>query len=538
MARNLRVPRRDQAMLFPVDLREWLPENDLVWFVLDVVEQMDLAEFYARLRVNGQGGAAYDPAMMVALLVYANAVGVNSSRSIERACTRDAGFKVVTGLLQPDHSTISRFLKDNQALVKSLFVQVLRLCRQAGMARLGVISIDGTKIAANASWAKSYTAAALDHQIAETQAEITSMEQAIERNAARLVAEQVALDEAEDARHGPDGGGPDEDLPASLRSKTERLEKIKRAKADLDERDRQARESMLAEQKAKQADYDAKVAAGNCPGGRRPKDEVAYGAPRRRDKATGEWIEPAAPRASVTDPDSRRMKAKHGYLQGYNAQVGVTEDQIIVGFHVSQHPTDHHQYRDVMNDITTNMSATRPARPQQQTDQQTEDVADVDDELDDGQGENLEEVTDERIETELAAAAARVDDTGVLIADAGYANEQTFQQAEDDGITMIAPLASDERLQQGEDPAGGQDLTDRPATRRAQQRLRTPTGRDLYKLRGQTSEPVNGQLKDRRHLRQFATRGLQSVTAEFALGATVHNLMKLFNHHQAPPTPA
>ena len=162
----MRFPQRDQPMLLPVDLRDWLGEDDLVWHVLDVVEQLDLSGFYARYRANGQGGAAYDPAMLLALIIYAHAVGVRSSRMIERACTRDVGFMVVCGRLVPDHSTITRFLPAHRAAVEGLFAQVLRLCHQAGMVRLGVIAIDGTKIAANASWAKSYTADALAHPAA------------------------------------------------------------------------------------------------------------------------------------------------------------------------------------------------------------------------------------------------------------------------------------------------------------------------------------------------------------------------------------
>src|SRR5512142_555282 len=188
MAWNLRVPQRDQAMLLPVDVREWLSEDDLVWHVLDVVDRLDLSKFYARYRINGQGAAAYDPAMMLALVMYAHAVEIKSSRAIERACTRDAGFKVITGLLVPDHSTVSRFVKTHQDAVQGLFAQVLRLCHEAGMVRLGVIAIDGTKIAANASWAKSYTAAALAHQIAEEQAAFDAL-------AAQLIGQQVAIDE-------------------------------------------------------------------------------------------------------------------------------------------------------------------------------------------------------------------------------------------------------------------------------------------------------------------------------------------------------
>ena len=310
MGRNLRRPQRDQVMLLPVDLREWLPEDDLVWHVLDVVDQLDLSQFYGRYRANGQGAAAYDPGMMIALVLYAHAVGVTSSRQIERACTRDAGFKVITGLLVPDHSTISRFVKVHQVAVQGVFTQVLRLCHQAGMVRLGVIAIDGTKIAANASWAKSYTADALAHQIAEEQLAFDALAAQL---AEQMVAEQVAIDEAEDAEHGPDGGGRGDDLPPQLRRRAERLERIKKSKAQLDERDAAARQEMLDAQAAKQAAYDAAVEAGNGPRGPRPKDEVAYGPPRRRKK-DGTITDPPAPRASIIDPDSRRMKAKHGFV--------------------------------------------------------------------------------------------------------------------------------------------------------------------------------------------------------------------------------
>lgn len=507
MARNLRVPQRDQVMLLPVDLREWLPEDDLVWHVLDVVEQLDLAGFYARYRLNGQGAAAYDPAMMVALIVYAHAVEVRSSRAIERACTRDAGFKVVTGLLVPDHSTISRFVKIHREAVQDLFGQVLRLCHEAGMVRLGVIAVDGTKIAANASWAKSYTAEALAHQVGEEQAAFDAL-------AAQLIGEQVAVDEAEDAEHGPHGGGRDEDLPSHLRRKAERLERIKKAKAQLDQRDAAARQQMLDQQAAKQAEYDARVAAGDRPRGARPRDEVSYGTPRRRGK-NGEWINPPAPRASTIDPDSRRMKAKHGYVQGYNAQTATTEDQIIVGFRVSQHPTDHHELPHVL-DATTNALRkagiiTTPTA--QDTAPTAQDTAPT--------------------EQDLASAAGRGDALGVVLADAGYANEDTFTAVEERGLILLAPLASDEKLQQDTDPAGGQDLTERPATDRGQRRLRTTTGKTLYKIRGRTAEPVFGHLKDRRGLRQFATRGIHNVTTELALGATVHNILKMFTR----PTP-
>lgn len=470
MALNLITADRDQLMLMPVDLREWLPEGDIVHHVVDVVDQFDLSAFYGRYRSNGQGAAAFDPAVMVALVIYAHAVGVRSSRAIERACTRDAGFMFVTGRLVPDHCTITRFLKDHQEALTGLFAQVLRLCHAAGLTRVGVIAIDGTKIAANASWAKSYTHKALGYQVAEEQ-------QAFDALAAQLLGEQVATDEAEDAEHGDDRDDGAGGLPAKLRGRAERLARLKAAKADLEARDAAAREQMLAEQKAKQAVWDAKVAGGQRQHGPRPADEVRVGQPATRAK-------PA--RASVTDPDSRRMKAKHGFVQGYNAQIAVTDTQVIVGVLVTQTVTDHHLLPPML-DVTA-----------------------------------------------TALRQAGIDDPlQVVLADAGYANEPTFTAAENAGVELLAPVDSDEKRSRGSEPAGRRDLTRLPATARAQQKLETDEGKQVYALRGQTVEPVFGQMKERLGMRQFSRRGLQNVTGEFSLAATVHNIRKLFTFSPA-----
>jgi hypothetical protein len=441
------------------------------------------------------------------------------------------------------------------------------------MVRLGVIAVDGTKIAANASWAKSYTADALAHQVGEEQAAFDAL-------AAQLIGQQVAIDEAEDAEHGPDGGGRRADLPPHLRRRAERLERIKKAKAQLDQRDAAARQQMLDRQAAKQAAYDARAAAGDRPRGPRPKDEVGYGPPRRRTK-DGTIADPPAPRASIIDPDSRRMKAKHGYVQGYNAQTATTADQLIVGFRVSQNPTDHHELPEVLDATTDTLrqagilpapasehpdhQATEPvdeqtapeqaapeqaapeqaapeqaapeqAAPEQATEPVDEQAAPEPATPEPATPEQATEPVEqdtEAVEQDLASAAGRDDALGVVLADAGYANEDTFTAVEERDLVLLAPLASDEKLQQDADPAGGQDLTERPATDRGQRRLRTATGKTLYKIRGRTAEPVFGQLKDRRGLRQFATRGIDNVTTEFSLGCTVHNILKLFTR----PTP-
>jgi hypothetical protein len=215
------------------------------------------------------------------------------------------------------------------------------------------------------------------------------------------------------------------------------------------------------------------------PAGPRPLDEVAIrGLPSQG---------PHPARASVTDPDSRRMKAKHGFVQGYNAQAAVTDTQVIVGATVTQTPTDHHLLPEVL-------AAT---------------------------------------EQQLAEAGIAERPTTV-VADAGYANEDTFAAAEAADITVLAPVTSDEKRVRGQNPTGCDPLR-RPATARAQQRLATPEGQHLYAMRGRTIEPVFGQLKDRLGLRQFTRRGLSAVTAEFLLACTVHNIRKL---HSWTPTAA
>lgn len=462
MPQNFIGADRDQLMLMPVDVREWLSEDDVAWQVLDVVDQLDLSGFYRRYRANGQGAAAFDPALMLSLVIYAHAVGVRSSRAIERACTRDAGFKVVAGQRVPDHSTITRFLQRHREEVADVFGQVLRLCHAAGMARVGVIAVDGTKIAANASWAKSYTAKALAHQVAEQEA-------AYRQLAAELLDQHAATDSAEDAEHGERRG---DEPPAALRGRAARLKALRAAQADLQARQDRARQEMLQRQKARQDAYDARAAAGGRGLGPRPADEVKVGQPPSRQGGP--------PRASVTDPDSRRMKAKHGFVQGYNAQIAVTDTQVICGLLVTQTATDHHLLPQVL-------TATRQA------------------------------LSDAGIDDPLRT----------VLADAGYANEDTFTAAERDGLTLLAPVISDERRGLGADPLGGKDASRLPATARAQERLRSPDGERHYAMRGRTVEPVFGQLKDRLGMRQFTRRGLTAVNAEFTLAATVHNIRKL-----------
>jgi len=151
MARSYRPVVRDQEFLLPPNMAEWLPQDHLVWFVIDVVEELDTTVFHARSRRGGRGRQGFDPDMLLGLLLYAYATGVRSSRRIERLCVDHVAFRVLCGQDAPDHTTIARFRADNQDAFADLFAQVLRLCATAGMVKVGIVSIDGTKIAASAA---------------------------------------------------------------------------------------------------------------------------------------------------------------------------------------------------------------------------------------------------------------------------------------------------------------------------------------------------------------------------------------------------
>jgi transposase len=288
----------DQLFLMPPDTRDWLAEEDLAWLVVDVIAELDLRPFLVSYRGNGQGRAAFDPAVMLGILLYAHAVGVRSSRAIERACQRDVAFRVVSG-------------------------------HEAGMVGLGVVSVDGTKIAADASWSKNYTEAALDHQIAEADA-------AFAEQARQLLAEHADTDAAEDALFAAERG---DELPAPLRRQDQRRERLKAAKKSLQDK----REAAQAAQEAKRRAWQERQDAGQR-GGREPGEKPAK---------SGGGASGAPPRANTTDPESRAMRCKHTLLQGDNAQAAVTEDQVIVGMLLTQAPTDQNLVHDVIDAATT-----------------------------------------------------------------------------------------------------------------------------------------------------------------------------------------
>ena len=205
----------DQLLLLPPDMTHWLPQGHLVYFIREVVEQMDLSALYASYDGSQGGSPAYHPEMMVALLIYTYCVGVGSSRKIEKATYELIPFRVLTADQHPDHDTIAEFRRRHLEALAALFVQVLRLCQKAGLVKLGHVSLDGTKIQANASKHKAMSYARMEKSVVELEAEVK-----------RLIAEAEATDEREDGQY--DKGRRGDELPEELRFKQGRLSRIRR----------------------------------------------------------------------------------------------------------------------------------------------------------------------------------------------------------------------------------------------------------------------------------------------------------------------
>ena len=303
MSYNFLPCDRAQLYLMPPALQDWLPESDLAWFVLDAVAQMKLAKITRAYRADGWGQAAYEPAMMVALLLYAYCLGERSSRRIERLCERDVAFRVLTANQCPDHTTMARFRQTHEAELATLFTQILQLCAEAGLVKVGVVALDGTKINAKASLAANRTV------------------KTIARAVTTMLADAQAADDAEDRLYGSDQRG--DELPEALRDRTGRLARLRECQARLEH---EAAEAVAQQQEKLEVRQAEEAATGQKTRGRKPK------APEAAVNATA--------KANVTDPESRIMKTQHGYVQGYNAQAMVTEGQIIVAAEVTQDEND------------------------------------------------------------------------------------------------------------------------------------------------------------------------------------------------------
>ena len=321
---NFRPYNPKQGYLLPPSLDDWLPENHLARFISDAVDSMDLREFYRFYRANGQGNAAYHPAMMVKILLYAYCVGMPSSRKIAKGLVDDVALRWLAVGNAPDFRTISEFRRQHLKILESLFMQVLLLCRRAGLAKVGVIALDGTKVRANASLAKN-----------RKYSRLASEEKELLETVERLLREAGEIDKREDGIY---GGRRGDELPEELATVKRRLRKIREAKAQLE-----------AEAKARSREQEEKIEA-------RSREEEETGKKRRgrKPRDPDESVDDLA-KANVTDPESRIQKTRHGYIQGYNAQAMVSKDQIVVACDVVQDANDFHQLVPMVESTKDNL---------------------------------------------------------------------------------------------------------------------------------------------------------------------------------------
>jgi transposase len=422
----------DQSLLFPPSPRDWLPEGHLAFFIADTVAALDLQTFYAAYEGDGRRNQPFDPQMMVTVLLYAYATGTFSSRRIARKLEEDVAYRVLAAGNFPAHRTIAEFRQQHLAAFEALFVQVVAIAREAGVVQVGALAVDGSKVKASASKHKAMSYGRMRDE-----------ERRLREQIAALTTQAEATDAAEDAEYGPDVRG--DELPAELQRREQRLAAIAAAKARLE---------------ARQADEDRRK-------GRTPDD----GRKGRGSKpfARDFGVPPDDAQDNFTDPESRIMKAAHGFDQCYNAQIAVDEiTQLIVATGLTNCAADNAELLPLI---------TRAERP-------------------------------------LGGVAPEV------LADAGYRSEATFQTLEARGITAYISLGHEVRPAKAPNPA-------HVASKRMADRLKSAVGRARYRRRKAIVEPVIGWIKEVLGFRRFSLRGVAKARGEWNVVCLAVNLKRL-----------
>jgi transposase len=523
MAKRYRPVARDQGFLLPPDMREWLPPGHPVWLVITVVDRhLDTAALHRLRRTGGAGAAGYDPDMLLTLLVWAYAHRVTSSRRIEALCGTDIAFRVICAGDVPDHVTVARFRAGLGSAAGELFDQVLVLCARLGMGQLGLVALDGMKIAASAS------------------AKANRTEERLRELAAKIAAEHAATDAAEDQLFGPGVRG-DEVRPELADPRT-RDERIAAALAELEAERQAARagreqlasaylekvaagppgsgsrpaladvaaaqlrlEQALAAQQAKVDDFQARNAARlaatgkalplrpPAPGAGRPVKQAAAALDRARQRAADRERKAAekeknrrgpGPVRNLTDPHSRLMPTRGGFIQGYNTQNLASSDGLILATALTTSPVDTPWLApmlDAAGRAAAQIAAARPADP----------------------------------------AAGQI---GLLLADAGYLSEDNLTIPGPDRLIAVGKTRGLRHTAASPRRSGG--TARGPAVLAMAARLTTDTAIAAYKQRGHIAETPHGHIKHNMGFRQLSVRGLPRATAEWTLAATVHNLFK------------
>jgi transposase len=437
MSKTFRAWDVDQVWLLPASVHDFVPPGHPAHLVRELVRsELDLTAIVADY-AEERGQPPYHPVMMVALLLYAYTQGLYASRRIARACEERLDVMAVTGLQRPDFRTISEFRNRHRAALAPLFAQVLRLCQKAGLVTLGHVALDGTKLAANASRHKAMSYGRMQRAEAALAAEV-----------AGWLAKAAGADAADDAAHGVERRG--DELPEWVADKQARLARIRAAKAALE------------------AEAAAPPPAAAEPG---PSTGMTdHGRPARaRDGGP-----PERAQRNFSDPDSRVLKTRDGFVQGYNGQLAVDAAHQII----------------TAQRLTTNGS-----------DQ-----------------DGLVPLLD-------ATAAALGRQPREVSADAGFCRESNLEAL---AARRIRGYLAPGRAAHGSaDPSGRRRL--KPGSRMARMaaKLKRAGRRSRYRLRKQTVEPVIGQIKHARGFRQFLLRGFSKVQDEWALICTAHNLTKL-----------
>jgi len=548
VAVNLRSGDVDQLMLMPPSVRDWLPEDHLAFFVLDTVAELDLAEFFAAYRADGRGGSVYDPAMMLAVLLYAYANGERSSRRVERRLVEDIAYRVVAANQQPDHATLARFRARHQDAIASLFGQVLGLCVKAGLVDAGVVAIDGTKIAANASFFANRKHDALTAEMSE----MSGLGDTAHEVAKQILKEAEATDAAEDEEHGDSRGG---ELPVEWAGGRDRRARIRAALEELESQKARDYEARMAERAKKEAALGKKLT------GPKPKPDAA-----RRSRPR---------RANTTDPHSRIMaQESKGVMQGYNAQAAATTDQIVLAAEVTVGTNDQPHFVPMATAVTENLTdaahedkvgtfvadagywtgangtadvgaqvliATKKSswrKAKKPDDDQLAILAKV------NRGELSQRKAGEMLGISYSAVASR---TKRYFGTEGERVARTAEPEPEEWIPIIERVdrgeisrrqarheltVSDGRIKAMLAHVRGEAVDPSTARKAMDERLAEPENTELYNKRGTSIEPVFGNIKGNLGYRRFTRRSLPAVQSEWRLMCTVHNLLKL---QQAAP---
>ena len=439
MSKDFRPWKIDEAQLLPANVQDYVPKDHLCRFILALVrEELDLSAIAGSYR-SGLGQPPFDPRLMTALLLHGYASGIYASRRLAKSAVERADFMMIVAGDPPDFRTISDFRRRHLKALAALFVQVLQLAEKAGLVRLGHVALDGTKIKANASKHKAMSYAHMKKREAELAAEVDRWLEAAE-----------AADVEEDRLYGHKRG---DEMPDWVADKQKRLEKIRQAKAELEA---EAKAAAEAEMHRREEAKVQRKAEGRKKSGRTP-------APPKQEPD-------GKTQRNFTDPESRILKTRDGYIQGYNAQAAVDEKaQIIVAHDLTQSMSDQNQLVPLMDGIKDNLAC----QPKEAS------------------------------------------------ADAGYLSEANLAALAERKISAYVAAG------RAKHPGEVKRRITGPLTKAMRDKLKRAGWRSRYRLRKQVVEPVFGQIKQARGFRQFLLRGFEKVRAEWALICTAHNLTKM-----------